>query len=227
MKPRLDLLQLGDLGFTLPAAAAIAAALVASRAGRHALRWCMLFTGGMLAVGLNKIAFMAWGAGIDVLAFKAASGHAASATAVLPLLVYLAVLFLRALDRPMQAAVPQRYRCVARPPGAPDSHAGRTRHASMAAGIAIGVTVAVQLVLQCEHTLAEALAGCAVGAAIAWAALGRTAPERLRPAASAICFGAVFLCAAYLTNSLHVAYWMVRAARLLVGGQPLHDLGID
>jgi hypothetical protein len=214
MKPRLerlDLLHLGDLGFTVPAAVAIAAALFVSRAGRGALCWSLLFCAGMLLVGANKIAFMAWGVGIDQLGFKAASGHAAGATAVLPLLLYLTLLLL-----------------------SPEGHAGvaaraqagaHLRHASMATGLGLGAVVAVQLVLRCEHSVSEALAGCAVGAAVSIAAMRRAGAPRLRPGAAALCAGAAFLLAAYLMESLHVAYWMVKAARLLSSGASLHDLG--
>lgn len=216
-----NLLQLGDLGFTLPAAAAIAAALYASRARRQALCWCLLFGGAMLAVGLNKIAFMAWGAGIDALAFKAASGHAAGASAVLPLLFYLAMLLLAwpAWRAPLAAA--QGWRAL-------QPHIQRlARPASLAAGLIAGAAVAVQLVLCGEHTAAEAVAGWAIGAAVSWTALWRAAPAGLRPAAGALSFGAVFLIAAWVSDSLHVAGWMVGAARLLASGQPLHELAID
>lgn len=207
MTPRLDLLHLGDLGFTVPAAAAIAAALAAGGEPRRALRWCLLFGCGMLAVGLNKIAYLAWGIGIETVTFKAASGHAAGASAVLPLLLYLAVLLLQALR---QAAAPAR--------GAA---------ASLAAGLALGALLAVQLVLRCEHSAAEALAGCAVGALVSAAAIGAGGPARLRPGPAALCAGAVFLPAAWLMDSTHVGYWMMRAARILSSGQPLHNLAID
>lgn len=230
-----DLLHLGDLGFTVPAAVAIAAALCAGRAGRAALHWCLLFGAGMLAVGANKIAFMAWGAGIDGFAFKAASGHAAGASAVLPLLLYLAAQFLRALRRlPAAAALPGAPRC-GRLPRRLVCAAPHIRYASLAAGLTLGAAVALQLVLRCEHTVAEALAGCAVGALVSWGAIGATgtiAPACLRPHGATLwrallCFGATFVLAAWLMNSLHVAGWMVRAARLLAAGQPLHDLAID
>lgn len=214
MKPRFELLHLGDLGFTVPAAAAIAAALAASGDGRAALRWCLLFGCAMLAVGLNKIAFMAWGGGIEALAFKAASGHAAGAGAVLPVLVYLATLF---------ALAPRRAAITA---GA--ALPGRAiRYSSLAAGSSLAAAVAVQLVLRCEHSAAEALAGSAIGAVAGWAAIGAGEPPRLRARPAALWFAAAWIAAAWLMQSLHAGYWMARAARLLASGQPLHSLALD
>src|SRR5436309_8127839 len=83
------IIHVGDIGVMIPAAAAIMAYLVIGRVWRMAWRWCLLFTLGISLVVISKIAFLGWGCGIRALDFKALSGHATSATAVIPVTLYL------------------------------------------------------------------------------------------------------------------------------------------
>jgi hypothetical protein len=85
----LQLVRLGDPGFTVPAAAAIAAWLLAARAWRMAFWWSGLFIAAMSLVAASKIAYMGWGGYWPTLSYKALSGHATGATAVLPVMFYL------------------------------------------------------------------------------------------------------------------------------------------
>lgn len=70
-------------------AAAIAAWLIAGRAWKMALCWCVMFAAGLSLVALSKIAFLGWETGIPSLDFKALSGHALRATAVIPVLFFV------------------------------------------------------------------------------------------------------------------------------------------
>jgi hypothetical protein len=190
MMPWMNLVHLGDIALTLPAAAATTAGLVAARAWRMAFWWSLLFVLGIGLVGATKIAYLGWGAGLPALDFKAISGHAAGASAVFPTLFYLAL-----------------QRC-----GLP------LRAAALGAGLALGVLVGLLLVKANDHTLAEAIAGCALGATISLGGIrmaGRLPP--IRPLPSLVCFGLVFIAAAWLVKSAPVGYWMIKLALLLSG----------
>ncbi|SDX28233.1 PAP2 superfamily protein [Collimonas sp. OK242] len=81
--------KIGGSTIMLPAAAAIAAWLLAARAWRAFWVWCLLFGGALLLVAASKIAFAGWGIGIEALDFRGFSGHAMRAAAIIPLLFYL------------------------------------------------------------------------------------------------------------------------------------------
>ena len=84
--------QIVDFGHTavmLPLAGAIAGWLVAARAWKAALYWCVLFAAGLGLVASSKIAFLGWGFGIPSLDFQALSGHAFRVSAVIPVSLFL------------------------------------------------------------------------------------------------------------------------------------------
>lgn len=84
--------QIVDIGHTavmLPAALALTAWMLAGRAWKMALCWCLMFGAGLAIVALSKIAYLGWHAGVPALAFQALSGHALRATAVLPVLGFI------------------------------------------------------------------------------------------------------------------------------------------
>jgi len=84
--------QIVDFGHTavmLPLAGAIAGWLVAARAWKAALYWCVLFAAGLGVVASSKIAFLGWGWGIPWLDFQALSGHAFRVSAVIPVSLFL------------------------------------------------------------------------------------------------------------------------------------------
>lgn len=192
------LVRLGDLDLTMPLAAAAFGWLAAARAWRSAMLWGLLFGAGMLLVGASKIAFMAWGSGLPAVGFKSVSGHATGVSAVFPTLLYL---LLRS--------------------GSP-----ALRRAGVAAGLGLGVAVGVLLVVYHFHTAAEAVAGCALGAAIslAWirlAGAGAVAPSP----ASLGWFALAFLAGAWLMTYTHVGWWMIRVATFLSGNERPYPLG--
>ncbi len=196
----MDLVRLGDLSLTLPVAVAMSAGLLAARAWRVAFWWSLLFTLGIGLVGASKIAFMSWGAGLPAVGFKAISGHATGVTAVFPTLFYLLL------------------------HGRPE----RLRGAGTGAGLLLGLVVGVLLVACREHTAAEVLVGCSMGALISYGGI-RMASHMAPPLPlHGLAMGAlVFLAATWLMDSAHVGYWMIKAARLLSGRHALHPLTID
>lgn len=188
-------MHLGDLTLTMAAAAAIAAWLAATRAWRGALWWSGLYGLAIVAVGASKIAFLGWGTGLPALGFKAISGHATGATAVLP-----TVLFLLVRGR---------------------GHA--QRRGALAIGLAAGAIVALALVAGGEHSASEALAGWAMGAiaSVSTVCLARDMPAT-GPDYGLACAIATFAVAAWLIESVPVGYLMARAALALSGAERLH-----
>lgn len=192
------LIALGDLAFTLPAAAALVAALLAARAWRIAFWWSLLFGLAVALVGASKIAFMGWGGGWPAACFKALSGHATVVSALFPMLFYV---LLQRLGT-------------------------RAARMGLAGGITLGALVALWLVLLREHSGAEALAGWCLGAAVSPLALrlaGPFAPPAPLPGAAS--FALVFLAGSWLMQWAPVAYWMIVAARLLSGKHHIYPLG--
>jgi hypothetical protein len=83
------IIDIGHTAVMLPLAGAIAAWLIAGRAWKMALCWCVMFAAGLSLVALSKIAFLGWETGIPSLDFKALSGHALCSTAVIPVLFFV------------------------------------------------------------------------------------------------------------------------------------------
>lgn len=183
-----SLIHLGDISLTFAAAAAITAWLVTVRAWRMAFWWSFVFALGIGLVAASKVAFMAWGTELQVLHFRAFSGHAAGFTAVVPTLLYL-LLWQRG---------------------------ARVRRAGVGGGLALGALMAVSLVAAGEHSAAEAASGWAIGALISVAAivLGGALPAR-RPSIGLMCSALVFLTAAFVMQSVPVGYVMFRTAAFM------------
>lgn len=186
----MQLLHLGDIELTLPLAVAAGIWLLAARAWRAAAAWTVLYGGVIALVGGSKIAYLGWGIDIAALDFKAFSGHAAGVTAVYPVLGYL-------LCRP----------------------AGRAAGlAAAGAGLALGIAMAVALVGQDEHAVAEAAAGWLLGACASIGTVYQAEPHGIVPGpAAALCAVAVFVASAWLMQSAHVGYWMIKVALALSG----------
>ena len=184
--------QLGNLVLTLPLASAIAAWLLAARDWRAAAYWLLLFAGALAIVGTSKVAFLGWGTGIPALRFQAFSGHAAGATTVFPVLLYLL----------LQRLAP------------PAPLVGAT------VGFMLGAALAVVLVATGEHTAAEACAGWIVGAVASGAMIrfARTArqPSLLAGTAAAL---AAFISVGWVMQQAQVGYWMVKVALALSGNR--------
>lgn len=189
------LLELGDIAMTAPAAAAISTWMLAARAWRLALRWGLLFAFGIALVAASKIAFLGWGAGVPALQFRAISGHATGVMAVYPVLFYLLL-----------------QRC---PPA--------LRALGTVLGIGLGVLVAALLVLLCEHSAAESLAGCALGAGVSLGGIRLAAQLRATRAWPGLaCAALMFTGAAWLMGFVPAGWWLIKAARLLSGNSAVH-----
>lgn len=192
------LLGIGDAGTMLPAAAAVAAWLVAERRLRLALYWTLLFVCGVGVVVASKVAFLAWGFGVPAINMRALSGHAMQTSAVMPVLLYLA--------------------CERQTSG--------VRRAAMAAGLGIGGMIAVLLTAFGYHTLSESVAGGALGAATSLgflALLTRCGPQA--PAASEAPGMSAFMYALAAFAIARLAWspeheMLVRSAALYFSGQP-------
>ncbi|UVW30302.1 membrane-associated phospholipid phosphatase [Massilia sp. H6] len=85
------IIDIGHTAFALPMAAAIAAWLIVGRSWKLAMYWCLMFGGGLVLVALSKIAFLGWAVEIPALQFNALSGHALCASAVVPVLFFVAL----------------------------------------------------------------------------------------------------------------------------------------
>jgi hypothetical protein len=192
----INLVHLGDLSLTLPAAMAMSTWMLMMRAWRMAFWWSLLFVLGIGLVGATKIAFLGWGSGLPSLGFKALSGHATGATAVFPTLFYLLL---------RQQSVP-------------------LRNTGVAFGLGLGGLVGMLLVITNEHSVAEAIAGCAMGALVSLGCIHLAGEVPLRPPACRYAGSAlVFVVSAWIMKSAPVGYWMIKAAFVLSGSDRLHS----
>src|ERR1700716_1005135 len=138
MIPWVRITSFGDTVVMLPAAVAIAAWLIAGGACRMAVWWCLLFTFGLVLVAATKIAFVGWGISISGLDFTGISGHAMRATAIFPVIFYLAL--------------------RKSPPLA--------RIAGLLLGGMIGLLIGMSRIVLNTHSVSEVVAGCVLGSVI-------------------------------------------------------------
>ncbi|WP_156328088.1 MULTISPECIES: phosphatase PAP2 family protein [unclassified Massilia] len=131
----MPIIDIGHTAVMLPAAGAIAVWLVSGRAWKLAMWWCLIFSAGLGLVALSKIGFLGWGLEIPALRFKALSGHAWRATAVIPVLFF--VLLQRA---------PLRWRRV-----------------GVVLGMALSLGICALLVIFRFHTVSEVVASAVLG----------------------------------------------------------------
>jgi membrane-associated phospholipid phosphatase len=138
MIPWMRITSFGDTVVMLPAAAAIAAWLITGSAYRMAVWWCLLFTFGLVLVAATKIAFVGWGISISGLDFTGISGHAMRATAVFPMIFYLA----------LQKSPPL------------------ARISGVLLGGMVGVLIGISRIALYTHSVSEVVAGCILGGVI-------------------------------------------------------------
>lgn len=141
---------LGSMSVMASAGLAISVWLAAAGAWGLVLRWCWLFAGGMALVVLSKLAFIGWGIGLSSIGFTGFSGHAMRAAAVLPVAGFL----------------------VFKHAGAP------ARQGGVLAGVLLALLVSVARVAVHAHTPSEAISGCALGFAVAFAFIDQARPVR-------------------------------------------------
>ena len=152
----MTIIDIGHTAVMVPAAGAIAAWLVAARAWRQAVCWCLIFAAGLGVVALSKIGFLGWGLELPAIGFKALSGHAWRATAVVPVLFFVVL---------QGASV-------------------RWRAAGVALGILLSTGISALLVMFRFHTVSEVVASSILGVS-AGAVYMRLATTLPAPRASA------------------------------------------
>lgn len=148
-----DITHFGDITITACTALAIAVWLLIEGEKRLAVLWSVLFAGALALVVATKIAFIGWGIGIAAIDFTGISGHATRAAAVMPVLFYLI----------LQKTPPA------------------VRATGAALGLAGGALVAVSRVAVHAHSVSEAAAGLALGAAISIGFLHAAGKSLRRP----------------------------------------------
>jgi hypothetical protein len=144
------IIDIGHTSVMLPVAAAIAGWLLAGRAAKMAIAWCLMFGAGLSLVAMSKIAFLGWETSIPALQFKALSGHALCSTAVLPVLFFVML---------QEASV-------------------SWRTAGVAFGILVSIGLGVLLVHFRFHAASEVIASFVLGISISlgYIRLARTLP---------------------------------------------------
>ncbi len=135
--------QLGNALWLMPAAAILALWLWFSGSRRLALCWAAGFAGAIALVLGSKIAFLGFGIGNKALDFTGISGHATVATAVFTMLLYVW----------------------------PRTRSSWVTRLAVVAGLLIGVAVGVSRLVLRAHSVSEVVAGCALGAGVAVAAI--------------------------------------------------------
>jgi membrane-associated phospholipid phosphatase len=149
--------RLGEAGIALPVALALGAwLLISARSVRPASSWFVPLALAALVTTISKVAFLGWGIGIASIDFTGFSGHAMFAAAIYPMLSYAMTHQLHARGR-------------------------RGLHAlSLAAGYALAALIAISRVKVEAHSVSEAAAGFALGAAASACALWLTEHARHR-----------------------------------------------
>ena len=133
----IHVIDIGHTAVMVPTAGAIAVWLISGRAWKLATCWCLIFAAGLGLVAVSKIAFLGWGLSVPPLGFKALSGHAWRAAAVLPVLFFVLL------------------------QGAPDNW----RERGFAVGVALGVGLGALLIVFRFHTTSEVVASLVLGTA--------------------------------------------------------------
>jgi len=148
--------RLGEAGILLPLAlAAVAWMVFGAGRGRDALRWMLSLAAAGLLTTITKVAYIGWGYGIATLDFTGISGHAVSASGILPMLAWAALM-----------------------------HRGpRLQRAGVAAGFALAALIAYSRLPVHAHSPVEVLCGFVLGSAVSIVSLrGLLDPWRPAPA---------------------------------------------
>ena len=135
----------GNSLLLLPAAACICLGAWSVGDRRVAVRWALCFGAAVLLVLTTKVAFLGWGIGVRRLDFTGISGHGTLAASVLPMFAWW-------LTRERSAA---------------------TRRAAVLAAVALALFIGVSRVVLSTHSIAEVVAGLALGALVAWTSIPR------------------------------------------------------
>ena len=149
--------RLGEAGIVLPVAFALGVwLLLSARSVRPASWWFVPLAFAATVTTISKVAFIGWGVGIASIDFTGFSGHAMLAAAIYPLLGYAMTHHLRANGQ------------------------GRVHAVSLALAYLLAALIAISRVKVGAHSVSEAAAGFALGAAASGCALWLTQHARHR-----------------------------------------------
>jgi len=190
-----NLIYLGDLRLTVSLAGAVSAWLLAAHLHRLAFYWCIAVGSALGAVATSKIIYLVWGLQLCHLDFKAASGHAAGAAAVYPVVVCLGTM----------------------------SCGRNIKYFALLAGWGLSIAVASALIGEGEHSPAEAVTGWCSGALASACTCVRLRETILRPSLQGVGAAlAATLLIAFCMQALPVGWWIIKTALLLSGGRQLY-----
>ena len=188
-------MYLGDVRLTIALAGGVTVWLLAAHAFRLACYWCIAVGSVFGAVAASKIIYMGWGLQLTSVEFKAVSGHAAGAAAVLPIVLSV----LATSDKRHNGSI------------------------ALLAGWVLGVAVAFALVNNGEHTPAEAFAGWCIGALASGSTSKKLCATQIHP--STLRIGAVLVTTILLAacmQAVPLGWWMIKAALALSGQHRIH-----
>jgi membrane-associated phospholipid phosphatase len=190
---------LGSANVTIALALAFGLFLVTRGDYRMARWWCFLFFVTLGVVGATKLAFVGWGVAFDGLDFTGASGHAARAAAVYPVLFFILA----------------------------KHHGTGMQRFALGAALFLAAAVACSRIARQVHTPSEVIAGLGIGslAAAAYVRLA-AAGEQIRSRQLAQWLGIAAVCAISLP-AVPTQAWLVHAGMVLSGRQApytRHDL---
>lgn len=190
-----SLMHLGDVRLTAALAGTVAILLLMAKAYRAALWWCCLIGTTFGLVAGSKIMFLAWGLHSSLMNFKAISGHAAGAAAVLPIVAFLVA-----------------------------QQGGRAKQGlAILTGVLVSIGVVASLVYHAEHTPSEALAGWLLGTSAticSWMRLRShvSAPTLAHVIAALAGKVAIGFCMQFVP----IGWWLVKLAMAVSGSRQVH-----
>jgi len=190
-----QLIYLGDLRLTLALAAAVFVWLLAAQAYRVAVYWCLAAGSAFGVVAASKIMYMGWGLQVSLVDFKALSGHAAGAAAVLPVVLYLVS----------------------------KSYGHNKNFFALLGGWLLSVAVACALVINEEHSASEAFAGWSCGTLASSGTLMKMRKTRIQPPHASL--AGALVTAVLISACIEivpVGWWMINIALALSGARRIH-----
>ncbi|MET3131919.1 membrane-associated phospholipid phosphatase [Oxalobacteraceae bacterium GrIS 1.11] len=193
-----DISLMGSMAVMAPTGIAIALWLMAGKCWRLAFNWCALFGAGMALVVLTKVAFIGWGIGVSSVELAGFSGHAMRAAAILPVALFV---LLKNREAPV-------------------------RKLGVAAGVLFAILIAVARVKVHTHSASEAITGCVLGLAVAFAFIYSAAAVREVVVSRTLVV--LSLCALMFTPKVEpvpTEKWMTQLALYLSGHEQPYERG--
>jgi len=180
---------LGSANLTIALALALAILLTVNGDRRMARWWLFSFFIAMGVVGMTKLAFVAWGMAVPPFDFTGASGHAARAAAVYPVLCFI-------LSKNRSAAF---------------------QRLALGAALVLATGIACSRLARQVHSFSEVACGMGIGVMVAATYMRRAgACGRLQAVRAIPWLGGAVLCAAILP-AVPTQAWLNQAGMALSG----------